>query len=69
MELAPFRWSRRTFGGCRGFTGPSPSTPLDVYGYVEARRIAGQPDRATDQVKLPVRQTSISRPRRRTRTL
>jgi len=29
MELAPF-----LAGGCRGFVGPYPSTPLDAYCYV-----------------------------------
>src|SRR2546423_3182549 len=30
--------------GCRGFTGPCPSTPLDANGYVERRRIQTAPE-------------------------
>src|SRR5436190_8921850 len=46
MDLAPFSPMLRR-DGCRGFTGPFPSTPLDAYGYVEGDRITTQPTDAT----------------------
>ena len=43
MDLAPFPvgLSRGRPDGCRGFTGPCPSTPLDANGYVGPGRITG----------------------------
>jgi hypothetical protein len=44
MELAPFPRDRGHADGCRGFTGPYPSTPLDAYGYVGGNHTATPAD-------------------------
>ena len=63
MELAPFPADDCPPSGCRGFTGPFPSTPLDAHGYVRAGKHSGRTEGCKARARITREGTMSDDPR------